>query len=628
MCGITGVYAITDEGKQRFSFVEKATKVLSKRGPDCQQIFTEKRVCLGHARLSVIDLSEAAKQPFSDVTGRYTIVYNGEVYNFRTLRKNLEAKGHTFKTDSDTEVVLYQYIEDGFECLEKFNGFFAFAIYDNLTETLFVARDRMGQKPLLYYHGYDYIAFASEMKALLALGIPRNLDMTSLCMYLQFNYIPLPNSIFTDVKKLQQGHYLLIKNGNIKDVCYYSIPHIYSYLHAPNYDDAMQKLRTLIGESVADRLVSDVPLGAFLSGGIDSSVIVAEATKHIDRLDTFSIGYADEPFFDETKYAQLVADKFHTNHHVFKLTNNDLYEHLHSVLDYIDEPFADSSAIALNILSHYTRKQATVALSGDGADEMFAGYNKHLAHLRAINGGFGMQLVKMGSPLYKLFPQSRNTFISNIMRQLTRLSSGLKLDAKSRYLAWASVMEEEQALQLINNKILPQELNKRKMSITSNLRHDNFIVDVLHTDMQLVLVSDMLFKVDMMSMAESLEVRSPFLDYRIVNFVFSLPPEYLINNKIRKRILQDAYRDQLPTELYCRPKHGFEVPMLTWFRGELRSAIENDYLNLEFIREQNIFNPQKVQQLLAKLYSKSPADAVANVWALVVFQHWWKKNML
>ncbi|MBR5168016.1 MAG: asparagine synthase (glutamine-hydrolyzing) [Salinivirgaceae bacterium] len=628
MCGIAGVYAITDEGRSRFELVEQATGLLSRRGPDTKRSANIGRACLGHARLSVIDLSEAASQPFTDATGRYTIVYNGEIYNYRQLRSGLEAKGYQFKTDSDTEVVLYQYIESGHECLSKFTGFFAFALYDSRDETLFIARDRMGQKPLLYYHGHDYIAFASEMKAIMALGVPRELDMTSLCMYLRFNYIPSPNSIFADVRKLEQGHYLTIKNGHVKDVCYYTIPHVYSYLSAPDYETAQHQLRELIGQSVCERLVSDVPLGAFLSGGIDSSVIVAEAAKHVDNLSTFSIGYADEPFFDETKYAQLVADKFHTNHHVFRLTNNDLYEHLHTVLDYIDEPFADSSAIAVNILSHYTRQHVTVALSGDGADEMFGGYNKHTAHLRAIRNNLGMSMVKMASPLYNLFPQSRNTLFGNRMRQLRRLADGLKLDAKNRYLAWASLMGEHDALALLNNKVLPQQLNKRNLAITSNIRHENNIIDILHADMQLVLVSDMLFKVDMMSMAESLEVRSPFLDHRIVNFAFSLPPEYLINNKMRKRIVQDAYRSQLPPQLYCRPKHGFEVPMLKWFRGELKSVIETDYLQPDFIREQNIFNPDLVQKMLQKLNSKSPGDAVANIWALIVFQHWWKKNML
>lgn len=628
MCGIAGIYAITPEGANQFRLMENAVGLLSKRGPDCQQIFSNKRICMGHARLSVIDLSENANQPMHDATGRYTIVYNGEVFNFNQLREKLINKGYKFKSSSDAEVVLYQYINDGPKCLDKFVGFFAFAIYDKIDDVLFVARDRMGQKPLLYYLGHDSIVFASEMKALMALGIPRKLDMTSLFAYLQFNYIPSPNSIFENVSKLNPGHYLIVRNGQAKEVRYYSIPYNYSNLEVMDYNHAQQLLRELIEQSVTDRLVSDVPLGAFLSGGIDSSVIVAEASKHVDNLNTFSIGYADEPFFDETRYAQLVADKFHTNHHVFKLTNNDLYESLHNVLDYLDEPFADSSAIAVNILSRETRKHVTVALSGDGADEVFGGYNKHQAHYRALKGGFANALVRMASPLYGMLPQSRNTKMSNKIRQLSRFAKGLSLTEQERYMAWATLMDEDSAYKMLNSKVLTQENNRRKFNIISCIRDDKQIGDILYADMQLVLVSDMLFKVDMMSMAESLEVRSPFLDHRLVNFAFSLPCNYLVNSRRRKMILQDAYREQLPLELYNRPKHGFEVPLLNWFRGEFKSAIENDYLNDDFIREQNIFNPEMVKQLKMQLQSKSPGDSQAHIWALVVFQHWWKKYML
>ena len=321
MCGIAGIYAISPEGVEQFQLMKNAVELMSKRGPDCQRIFSDKRICLGHARLSVIDLSANANQPLQDSTGRYTIVYNGEDYNFRQLRDKLVGKGYKFKSESDAEVVLYQYINDGPKCLDKFDGFFAFAIYDKAEDVLFVARDRMGQKPLLYYQGHDSIIFASEMKALMALGVPRKLDTTSLFAYLQFNYIPSPNSIFENVNKLNPGHYLIVRNGQAKEVRYYSIPYNYSNLEVMDYEHAQQLLRELIEQSVAERLVSDVPIGAFLSGGIDSSVIVAEAAKHVDNLNTFSIGYADEPFFDETRYAQLVADKFHTNHHVFRLTN-------------------------------------------------------------------------------------------------------------------------------------------------------------------------------------------------------------------------------------------------------------------------------------------------------------------
>lgn len=628
MCGIAGIYAVTPEGAEKFPLVNDAVRLLSRRGPDCQKVYTDKRICLGHARLSVIDLSEKANQPMHDSTGRYTIVYNGEVFNYRPLREKLIDKGYKFSSESDAEVVLYQYINDGPKCLDKLVGFFAFAIYDKVDDVLFIARDRMGQKPLLYWLGHDRIVFASEMKAMMALGVPRKLDMTSLFAYLQFNYIPSPDTIFENVKKLNPGHYLMVSNGQTKEVRYYSIPYNYSNLEVMDYEHAQRMLRELIEQSVAERLAADVPVGAFLSGGIDSSVIVAEASKHVDQLDTFSIGYADEPFFDETRYAQLVADKFHTNHHVFKLTNNDLFECLYNVLDYLDEPFADSSAIAVNILSRETRKHVTVALSGDGADEVFGGYNKHLAHYRALKGGLANTLVRMASPLYEMLPQSRNTKFSNKIRQLNRFAKGLKLNEQDRYMAWASLMDEDTASRMLNRKVLIQDNNRRKFNIISCIRDDKQIGDILYADMQLVLVSDMLFKVDMMSMAESLEVRSPFLDHRLVNFAFSLPCNYLVNSRKRKMILQDAYRQQLPYELYNRPKHGFEVPLLNWFRGELRSTIETDYLNDDFIREQNIFNPEMVRQLKEQMLSKSPADSQAHIWALIVFQHWWKKYML
>lgn len=627
MCGIAGIYAITPEGTSRFPHVNNAIGLLSKRGPDCQHLFSDENVCLGHARLSIIDLDERASQPMHDASGRYTIVYNGEVFNYRSLRDNLLSKGYEFKTLSDAEVVLYQYINDGPKCLDKFVGFFAFAIYDKVEDMLFIARDRMGQKPLLYCHSYDCFYFASEMKALMAMGVPRKLDKTSLCMYLQFNYIPSPFCIFENVHKLNPGHYLEVRNGRYKEVRYYSIPYNYSNLEIASYDDAQKKLRNYIEQSVVDRLVADVPLGAFLSGGIDSSVIVAEASKHVDGLNTFSIGYADEPFFDETKYAKLVADKFHTNHHVFSLTNNDLYESLHNVLDYIDEPYADSSAIAEYILCQRTRQHVTVALSGDGADEVFGGYNKHLAHLRALKGGPGTAMVKLMEPLFGLLPQSRNDKFGNRVRQLRRLAKGLKLSEHDRYIAWASLMDEGSACMLLNNKVLMQDLNKRKLGIVNCIRDDKQIGDILYADMQLVLVGDMLFKVDMMSMASSLEVRSPFLDHRLVNFAFSLPSDFLVKGNMRKMILQDAYRQTLPYELYKRPKHGFEVPLLNWFRGEFKSTIENEYLNDDFIREQNVFNPELVKKMLLQLNSKSPGDVQAHIWALIVFQHWWKKYM-
>ncbi len=627
MCGITGVYAFSKKGESYFKNVSKSVKTLKKRGPDKSDIVIKGKVCLGHTRLSIIDLTDAASQPLFDITGRYSIIFNGEIYNYKILREYLKKKGLPLKTNSDTEVLLYLYIIEGSACLKKLNGFFAFAIHDNREDTLFIARDRIGIKPLLYYHDRDKIMFASEMKALVELGIPKNLDKTSISQYLQFNFIPSPNTIFNEVQKLNPGQFLFIKNNQVYKEKYYNINYNRSKTTSLNYSDAQNKFKELLQESIKLRMVADVPLGAFLSGGVDSSVIVAEASKLTDNLNTFSIGFKDEPFFDETSYAELVAKKYKTNHTVFKLSNNELYENLHKVLDYIDEPFADSSALPVHILSMHTRKHVTVALSGDGADELLSGYNKHKAHYQAMHGGFKSSLIKMGYPLWKILPKSRNSKASNTIRQLEKYASGLQLNVKERYWKWATIQTEEDANNLLITQTLLHKLKIRKNEILKHMLRIPAISDVLYTDMQLVLVSDMLHKVDSMSMANSLEIRTPFLDHNLVDFSFSLPDEYKINPKMRKRILQDAYRNELPPEIYQRSKHGFEVPLIKWFQTELKDELFNNYLNDDFIQHQGIFNLSEIKKLKKRLFSNNPGDIQAHLWAMLVFQHWWKKYM-
>lgn len=628
MCGITGVYAFSGEGKAFFNNVEKSVETLKQRGPDSSGVVTKDKACLGHTRLSIIDLSDAASQPFSDVTGRYTIVFNGEIYNYQELREVLKKKGLPLRTQSDTEVLLYLYIIEGPQCVKKLNGFFAFAIHDSREDTLFIARDRMGIKPLLVYRDRFKLLFASEMKALIELGIPKNIDKTSLSQYFQFNFIPTPYSIFEGVQKLKPGHSIFIKDNQVKEEKYFSINYNRSNFTTLSYKSAQDKLRELMQESIRYRLIADVPVGAFLSGGIDSSIIVAEASKQTNLLNTFSIGFKDEPFYDETRYAELVAAKFKTNHQVFKLSNDDLYGNLHAVLDYIDEPFADSSALPVHILSQYTRSNVKVALSGDGADELFSGYNKHKAHFHAIHGGLKSSLIKAGYPLFNALPKSRVAKTGNTVRQLEKYSAGLRLDTKERYWKWATLLSEDSANDLLNFQVQLNELKVRKNDILRHLLNVETMSDILYTDMQLVLVSDMLHKVDLMSMAHGLEVRTPFLDHNLVDFVFSLPDEYKINSNMRKRILQDAYRDELPSELYQRPKHGFEVPLMRWFQTELKEELLNGYLNDNFIQSQGIFNLKEIQKLKARLFSNNPGDIQAHLWALLVFQHWWRKYMV
>jgi asparagine synthase (glutamine-hydrolysing) len=485
----------------------------------------------------------------------------------------------------------------------------------------------MGIKPLLFYKDEEKFVFASEMKAMIAAGIPKVIDFTSLYNYLQFNYIPGPDSIFENVKKLTPGHFLKISNGIIEEKEYYKIPYNPNEFNSGkiSYEKAQSKLVELLDASVKRRLISDVPLGAFLSGGVDSSIIVALASKYTEKLNTFSIGFRDEPMFDETRYARLVAEKYKTNHTVFSLSNDDLFSVLYNVLDYIDEPFADSSALAVYILSMHTRKHVTVALSGDGADEMFAGYMKHSGELRLRNSGFTGSILKNSSFLFKNLPQSRNSYFSNKIRQINKFVDGMKLDEKQRYWRWCGFIDEKYAASILKGNFDIEKYLSRKEEILSKISLGGDFNEVLLTDMNLVLRNDMLTKVDLMSMANSLEVRVPFLDYEVVNFVFSLPSNYKIEGNIRKKVLQDAFRNNLPDEIYHRPKHGFEVPLLKWFRNELKSLIMDDLLEDKFILDQNIFNPVEIKNIKAKLFSSNPGDVHAQIWGLIVFQYWWKK---
>lgn len=633
MCGITGIVAFNEIGRISMIHLSAATDRLQQRGPDSRGVHTDYFVGLGHRRLSIIDTSVGGAQPMQDENGRYTLVFNGEIYNYRQLRQELEGKGYAFQSDSDTEVLLKMYIEHGQACLQHFNGFFAFAIHDKEADILFIARDRLGIKPLLYYQDGDRFLFASEMKCLLAFGLPRELNFEALHMYLQLNYVPAPHSMLKGVRKLMPGECLTLEKGRLEVKSWYTLPYDAQRQNPEglSYEQQQQKLQELMELSVQRRLVADVPLGAFVSGGIDSSVITALASRHVDKLNTFSIGYKDEPYFDETRYAKLVAEKYKTEHTVFSLTNQDLYSQLHNVLNYIDEPFADSSALPVYILSMHTKKKVTVALSGDGADELFSGYNKHAAAFRAIQGGWKAEVVRELLPLWRMLPKSRNAPLSNTFRQLQRFAEGMNLSARERYWRWAGFSTENDSLKLLSagsRATLEQEVYAQQKALLVEPIREGDLNSFFYTDVQLVLPNDMLTKVDLMSMAHGLEVRVPFLDHEVAAFAFQLPVESKINGQMKKRIVQDAFRELLPPELYNRPKHGFEVPLLKWFRTELRSLIENDLLADDFVREQGVFEVGEVQQLKKQLFSSSPGDVHARIWGLIVFQHWWKRYML
>lgn len=627
MCGITGIYAFNQVGA--FYMINLGTSMVSltKRGPDQRGTMIEDFVAFGHTRLSIIDPSFHGKQPMEDPSGNYVLIFNGEIFNYKSLRKVLEEKGITFISDSDTEVLLHLFIEKKEKCLDDLVGFFSFAVYNRSDKSLFLARDRFGIKPLVYFHDEDKFIFSSELKALLTYNIPKEIDYNSLQQYLHLNYIPAPYTILKNIYKVEPATYLWVKNKKVEKVNYYNPD---KKRQTPEtYEKACKDLYDLMDQSVTLRMVSDVPLGAFLSGGVDSSIIAAIASAKTDNLQTFTIGYKDEKYFDESAYAGMVAKKYNTQHTVFSLSNRELYENFSEALEYIDEPFADSSALAVYILSKKTRQHVKVALSGDGADEIFGGYNKHRAEWSMRNPDPLLLLTTKLGFIWKMLPQSRSSKFGNLIRQLDKLARGKNLGEAERYYQWAGFSRDQEVSDILSPdsllKIDKSNSLDRKKWITRLIKSEGDFNQVLRSDLELVLPNDMLFKTDMMSMANSLEVRVPFLDHRIVEFAYSLPSKWKVNKKFGKQIVRDTFQDLLPPEILNRSKKGFEVPMLKWLKSEMKSVIEDDLLAKSFIREQNIFNYEEIDRLKRKLFSSNPGDSHARIWGLIVFQSWYKR---
>jgi asparagine synthase (glutamine-hydrolysing) len=631
MCGITGVFAFNEIGRFNLPNISLATETLEHRGPDIQKVFVGDFVALGHRRLSIIDLNPQANQPMSAEDGRYQLVFNGEIYNYKKLRQELTQKGVQFATESDTEVLLQLLIHEGKDALNKLNGFFAFAFYDQQKEEMMVARDRYGIKPLYYFEDEDRFIFASELKAILKFGVEKTIDTNSLYTYLQLNYLPAPLSMVKGVKKLMPGKYATIKKKSVEINLYYDLKNTFENSFQGSYEEAQEQLKALMEQAVERRLVADVPLGTFLSGGVDSSIISAIASKKVEDLHTFSIGYKGHSFFDETEYANAVAEHIGSQHQVFSLSLDDLYGYLPKMLKSFSEPFADSSALPVYALSQLTKENVTVALSGDGADELFAGYNKHAALYRLWHPGSKEKIVKALGPLWNIIPKSRNNPIGNLARQLKKFSDASHLDFQSQYWLLASLQSARKSTDLLSNNVLEdvdfEAFDSWKDQVLSPLQTTS-INQSLQLDQQLVLQGDMLPKVDLMSMQHALEVRVPFLDHELVAFANSLPEHFKVNGKRKKMILQDTFRDILPAKIYNRPKHGFEVPLLNWLRKDLKSEINEKWLSKDLIESQEIFDWEGIKALKKKLFSSNPEDSHAHVWALIVFQEWWEEYMI
>ena len=620
MCGILGFFSsnkgISSDKEESFN---KALNLLHHRGPNYQQSIINPNGILGHARLAIIDLNKSSNQPFSDTSENFSIVFNGEIYNYLEIRKKLELKGVKFKTSSDTEVLLHSYIQYGDDCIDLLNGFFAFAIYNKKEETIFVARDRFGIKPLMYIFDDEKFIFASELKPILKLLHNKAIDLEALSSFIKYSYIPAPKTMVKNINKLLPGEKLNIdlKNWKLNKLLYYSLDKklLHQYPLQINYEEAQNNLIKKIDNSISKRLTSDVPIGTFLSGGIDSSVISYSAKKLNGNINTYSIGFKDIPFLDESLMAEKTAKKIESKHTTIKLSEKDLKFSAEEYLKIVDEPFSDSSGIAVHLLTKYVKKHITVALSGDGADEIFSGYNKHQALYESFKTNPKNLVLKNTNKLWKNLPKSRYSKYGNVLRKVEKYSKGLKLSPTERYWLWASFNNNQNIL-----KDPKKDFFKHKIIDSNNFN------TVLYNDTDFVLPNDMLKKADLFSMSNSLELRTPFLDHELVEYVFKLPVNYKIDKYQRKKILRDAYKQYLPEELFNAPKKGFEVPLHSMLKGDLFDLLEDYVFNEQDISSQNFFNFNEIKKLKITLLSSSPNDSAIQLWSLLVFQYWYKNT--
>ena len=624
MCGITGWIRWGKEiDKERFISL---TRSLTHRGPDGEGFYyhdtSEYHVALGHRRLKIIDLV-SGDQPMSNEEGNIWLVYNGEVYNFPALREELIKKGHQFRSRSDTEVIIHLYEEKGINLLESLNGMFAFALWDKNKEILFLARDRIGIKPLYYYSNGKEFAFASEIKPFLQLpDFEKKIDPESIHRYLTLQYIPSPLTIFKKVKKLPPGHYLTYHKGKIKISRYWNL----DFLDTPDKGEKFyrDKLRQILEDATHIRLVSDVPFGAFLSGGIDSTIVVGTMQKFLSEpVKTFSMGF-DVSSFNELLYARVVAKRFSTEHHEFKVKPPNVLQLLPVLTWHYDEPFADSSAIPTYMVSELARRFVTMVLSGDGGDEVFAGYHRYLAE-RILNIFFPL-LFPFRLPLLKNLMQNlpETTRINDFSRRFKRLVARIELEPALRYLSWLVLFDEERRRELYSEDFLKkikdidplESLNNYFNQISSShlLSRSQFV------DIMTYLPEDILTKVDRASMANSLECRVPLLDHRLVEFMALIPPNYKLKGFWMKYILKKTFRDLLPPRIYYRGKHGFGVPLGRWFREELHNFTWNTLTDKRF-QSRGYFNPEKIRKLLEE-HQRGQFDHSHRLWALLILELW------
>lgn len=643
MCGIAGACWTPDGDPVSPETLKRMTGALRHRGPDDEGFYhssesdgnSHQVACgLGHRRLSIIDLS-GGHQPLSNEEGTVWIAFNGEVYNYRELRPGLEAAGHRFATETDTEVIVHLYEEYGPECVSYLRGMFAFAIWDARRGELFLARDRLGQKPLFYRAESHRLTFASELKSLLQVpGAPREIDPASIDLFLTYQYVPHPRSILHGYSKLPPAHWALFDGSSLKIQRYWSPP--YSFREPPTLaDESMreseswspqrwqQQLRKTLTEAVRLRMRSDVPLGAFLSGGIDSTIIAGLMQQLSDKpIHTFSIGFPIAEF-DERSYAREAARHLGTNHHEYLVEPSALAMLPRLIWQY-DEPFGDSSAVPTMYLSEVTRREVTVSLSGDGGDELFAGYNRYQAVRLAGWLDWMPRTLRQvfGWPIWKRLPGA--TRRGSIVRRATRFGAAIARSPELRYLRWIGIFDDEARSDLytdaFRDRLADHDASWFIQESYAACPDRDFVTRTTCADVLSYLPCDILTKVDIASMTYGLEARSPFLDHHVAELAARMPIELKIQGAKGKRILIDTFRDLLPESIQNRGKMGFGVPIDHWFRDELRSLLEETLLD-ERTFERGYFRPDALRRLVDEHVSGTQ-DHAYRLWNLVCLEQW------
>ncbi len=637
MCGIAGYMNLTGnpvETGERIPLASMCNSI-KHRGPDEWGMQVVGPSALGMTRLSIIDLS-TGKQPISNEDDSVWIVFNGEIYNFHALKASLLQKGYKFKTGTDTEVILHLYQEHGLSCLDDLEGMFAFAIYDKNQKRLLIARDRMGEKPLHYAIVNNHLVFCSEIKGILAYpGFKKEVDSFALRQYMALEYVPAPRSIFAGINKLPPASYLLVENGQIKTETYWQIPRQENQM---GEKEALTRLKELLDESIKLRLISDVPLGVFLSGGIDSSIITAMAAKHVShKLQTFSIGF-EEASFDESTHAQAVADHIGTKHTMMRFKADDIVSSLSKLWQFLDEPLADASIIPTYLLSKMTKEHVTVALSGDAGDELLGGYPTYLAHNLA--GYFNIipsgVLHRLINPMVSMLPVSHNNLSFDF--KVKRFLGSVDKDATERHFRWMGSIAPEKHKDLFvpefRQKLAGAEpVTYQKLvdqidwdyfgHVGRRYANGSLINSIMHLDLLTYLADDLLVKSDRASMAASLEVRVPFLAFPVVEFARQLPPDLKLKGFRTKYLLRKLAGEYLPESIVERPKKGFGIPVARWLQSDLKPLVDK-LLSREYIGEQNIFQWNTVSGLLDDHMNKR-ADRRKELWTMLMFQCWWDK---